>query len=168
MKEVLATVTTPHDCYDMRNKLVRKGLSFSPEQLGTWLRQMVESGLAIAQYVPDGQFEKKLVFEKSHTDSGEKKMGDMIEMYQELRQADSLRRAEKRESAPDQLRAHGISFEERNLGAHIIINNDGRLVDYWPGTGKWISRAADKKERGQSFASLAKYLGIPHSKGQLQ
>jgi hypothetical protein len=88
------------------------------------------------------------------------RMSDMIDMYRDMKQIDKERRAESRESAPDQLRAHGIQFTEHNGGAHLIILKGIVTVDYWPGTGKWISRSKGCMGGGRGFAELAEFLGI--------
>ena len=50
----------------------------------------------------------------------------------------------------------GISYEEKNGGAHLIVNHDGRTVDFWPGTGKWISRSGGDGRGVKNLIALLK------------
>ena len=63
------------------------------------------------------------------------------------RKAEQEQRRAARKSAPDKLRAAGISFTEHNKGAHLIIDAGGR-IDFWPGTGRWIVFGSKKKQEG--------------------
>lgn len=53
-----------------------------------------------------------------------------------------------RASSPKVLRYYGVPFETKNGGAHLICKSGGKVVDFWPGTGKWIVRGTDKSGRG--------------------
>lgn len=35
---------------------------------------------------------------------------------------------------------HGIKFESKNNGAHLIVTGLNGLIDFWPSTGKYIVR----------------------------
>jgi len=54
------------------------------------------------------------------------------------------------------LQKEGILFESKNKGAHLIVRHNGKVIDYWPGTGKFIDRATGKGKRG--IRPLLKYL----------
>ena len=58
------------------------------------------------------------------------------------------RRAGHRESSPAMLRGAGIAFEARNNGAHLIVQHNGRVADFWPGTGLFNIRG-DLDRRGK-------------------
>jgi hypothetical protein len=74
-------------------------------------------------------------------------------------QAESAeRRASNRQSSAEVLSEHGIQFEPKNMGAHLIVSHDGKVVDFWPGTGKYIPRDGGKPGRG--VFNLLKLLGI--------
>lgn len=51
----------------------------------------------------------------------------------------------------------GVIFEEKNNGAHLIVEGNDCFIDYWPGTGKWITR---KGEKGFGVRNLLSHLGI--------
>lgn len=67
-----------------------------------------------------------------------------------------VRRARHRRSSPEVLKGAGIDFETRNDGAHLIVQKNDRIVDFWPGTGLWITRATG--ERGRGVFPLVKWL----------
>ncbi len=72
-------------------------------------------------------------------------MGDMGEIFNDMKQASKEKRSRNRDSSAKILLAVGIAFETKNAGAHLIV--DGRY-DFWPGTGKWIERGTNRKGRG--------------------
>jgi hypothetical protein len=178
MREVLAETMTLLDGYDMRIKLLKKGLSYDPDQLCEWLRQMVKDKEAIAKEVPDGIGETKIVFAHPLFTVGqadqqliiirEFAVGDMIDMCREIKDAESARRSERRESAPDTLRARGINFDVRNGGAHLIVKTSNGCVDFWPGTQRWMSRLKNKAGQGRGFKSLFSFLDMPTEQGVTQ
>lgn len=75
------------------------------------------------------------------------------EMWREFKKYKQGCRTQRRENAPDQLRAKGIVFTEHNNGAHLILDTEMGFVDFWPGTTKWKFRS------GESGYGLAKLLG---------
>ena len=70
--------------------------------------------------------------------------------------ASKEKRAKNRVSSRHMLVAAGISFVEKNLGAHLIVTNNGYCIDFWPGTGKWIVRNGKLERRG--VKKLIKYI----------
>jgi hypothetical protein len=59
------------------------------------------------------------------------------------------KKASNREQSLGMLREAGVTVEEKNLGAHLIVTgHDGRKFDFWPGTGKWIERGSSTHHRG--------------------
>jgi hypothetical protein len=58
------------------------------------------------------------------------------------------RRAANRENSNRILRENGYDLEERNDGAHLIVSTAAGLIDFWPGTGKFIVRATRYEARG--------------------
>lgn len=86
-------------------------------------------------------------------------MGDMAEGFRELRRISQEQRSHNRQSGRQRLQRCGVKFETRNDGAHLIVNHNGKAVDYWPGTGKWISRA-DRTRRGRGISQLLRFLGV--------
>jgi len=75
-------------------------------------------------------------------------MGDMGDVWKEVNQYRKEKRELNRQNSADILKEKGIHFERKNMGAHLIINHNNKIVDFWPGTGKWIIRKTNKKGRG--------------------
>lgn len=65
---------------------------------------------------------------------------DIIEGFRGLKQARQEERADRRGAAPERLRAAGVAFESKNEGAHLIVRDGKRIIDFWPGTGRWWER----------------------------
>ncbi|PHS64367.1 MAG: hypothetical protein COB09_08310 [Thalassobium sp.] len=82
-------------------------------------------------------------------------MGDMGEIFNAMREDSKKRREANRANAPQILTDAGIEYESKNHGAHLIVTGSNCLIDFWPGTGKWISRNG-KKARG--VRSLIKHI----------
>lgn len=74
-------------------------------------------------------------------------------------QAESAeRRAKNRQSSAEILAERGVQFEAKNMGAHLIVSHDGKVADFWPGTGKYIPRGGGRPGRG--VFNLLKLLGV--------
>ena len=84
-------------------------------------------------------------------------MCDMIDLMRDLKKIKQEHRGNNRELAPELLKQAGISFESKNLGAHLIVSAGCSKIDFWPGTEKWISRGSVKK-RGFGIESLIKQI----------
>ena len=69
-----------------------------------------------------------------------------------------IRRANNRASSPEVLRRHGVEFETKNDGAHLIVTMGDMVVDFWPGTGKFITRGTSSKT-GRGVFNLLKLKG---------
>ncbi len=67
------------------------------------------------------------------------------------------RRESNRENSAKVLADHGVQFETKNIGAHLIVTHGGKTADFWPGTGKYILRGGGKPGRG--VFNLLKLLG---------
>ncbi len=85
-------------------------------------------------------------------------MGDMGDIFNAMREIGRERRATNRESTPAILTEHGVKFESKNGGAHLIVRHAGKTADLWPGTGKYQVRGAGKYRRG--VFNLMRDLGI--------
>jgi hypothetical protein len=75
-------------------------------------------------------------------------MGDVGDFWRDVSAARKEKRAENRESSPGILTKHEVQFASKNAGAHLIVSHGKFIVDFWPGTGKWIFRGGSKKGRG--------------------
>ena len=66
------------------------------------------------------------------------------------------KRASNRQWSTQHLVDKGIAFQSKNKGAHLIVESPIGLIDFWPGTGKWIVRSNKKTKRG--VRELIKYI----------
>jgi len=85
-------------------------------------------------------------------------MSGMADDFNAMRQDSQQRRAFNRESSKQILEHHLVQYQNRNGGAHLIVSHNDRVVDFWPGTGKWMARDFDVSGRG--VFPLLKYLGV--------
>lgn len=83
-------------------------------------------------------------------------MGDMGEGWAEYHKERQEKRASNRASSTKILEEKGISFERKNMGAHLIVSTKEGKIDFWPGTGKWIVRGGKK---GAGIKNLLKHIG---------
>jgi hypothetical protein len=56
------------------------------------------------------------------------------------RERSKQRRARNRETSTKLLADNNIPFQASNNGAHLIVSTKHGFIDFWPGTGKWITR----------------------------
>ena len=68
------------------------------------------------------------------------------------------RRADNREKSAAILTERGVQFESKNMGAHLIVSHGEHVVDFWPGTGKYIQRGGARQGRG--VFNLLKVIGV--------
>lgn len=85
-------------------------------------------------------------------------MGDMGDLFNAAREAGRERRASNRETTPEVLRQHGVQFQVKNGGAHLIVQHGGKVADLWPGTGKYQVRGSGGYRRG--VFNLLRELGV--------
>lgn len=87
-------------------------------------------------------------------------MGDMGEVFNEMKRMKKERRASNTESSTNLLIDKGVKFEAKNFGAHLVVHGkDGRLIDFWPSTGKFRVRG-HKRFQGGVFKMLRKYVEV--------
>lgn len=72
-------------------------------------------------------------------------MGDF---WRDVKAARQEKRADNRTASADLLRQAGIQFQAKNGGAHLVVTALGKTIDFWPGTGLWIVRGQQKRNRG--------------------
>ena len=71
-------------------------------------------------------------------------MGDMGETFRAWDEAKKKKKASNLEFSTEKLTKLGVEFESKNGGFHLVINHDGKLVDFWPSTGKYKFRTRKK------------------------
>jgi hypothetical protein len=85
----------------------------------------------------------------------EGKMGDTGDTYNAMRAEGQVKRSSNREKSPLYLEKHGIHFESKNNGAHLIVEGNDGYIDFWPGTGRWKARQG---ESGFGVRNLVKHI----------
>lgn len=81
---------------------------------------------------------------------------------QAMKEAGQARRASHRETTPELLRQHGVAFDTKNGGAHLVVRHAGKVADLWPGTGKFRIRPGERYRRG--VFNLLRELGVSPAK----
>lgn len=67
-------------------------------------------------------------------------MSDMGEMFNAYRTVRAEKKRDNLASSTELLRERGVQFEQKNDGVHLIVRGAGKVVDFWPSTGKFIVR----------------------------
>jgi hypothetical protein len=79
----------------------------------------------------------------------------MGEIWNIIKSESVEKRRRNRENGPKLLTERGFDFKSRNDGAHLIVEVEAVRVDYWPGTGKWISKTGIQ---GRGVFRLLRFL----------
>ena len=85
-------------------------------------------------------------------------MGDMGDDFRALKQHNKAKRAKNTKSSTEVLAENRIEFESKNFGAHLIVSSHKGLIDFWPSTGKFKLRSADKYQYG--IKNLLQVCGV--------
>lgn len=83
-------------------------------------------------------------------------MSDMGDDFREWKKRSQRKRESNRATSANILEANRIPFEVKNGGAHLIVGGGPCLIDFWPGTGKFIGR--DGKTSGRGVRNLIKAM----------
>jgi hypothetical protein len=81
-------------------------------------------------------------------------MGDVGEDFNALKKYRKEKKSKNLISSTNMLNENRIAFKSRNLGNHLIVEHNSFIVDFWPSTGKWISR------RGQSGRGVFNLINL--------
>ncbi len=81
---------------------------------------------------------------------------EMGDMWRDIKKSRQDKKARNRSYAPDRLSDEGIPFESRNGKTHLIVGEAPDIVDFWPGTGKWIPRSTRRARYG--INQLVQYI----------
>ena len=90
-------------------------------------------------------------------------LDDSVALWHHNREESKARRANNRERSAGVLSRHGVAFEAKNGGAHLIVKHEHLTADFWPGTGKFIFRneAMSTRERfGCGVFNLLRRIGV--------
>ena len=84
-------------------------------------------------------------------------MGDMGDLFRDLREISKRRRAHNKEWSTRYLVTLGIEFKSFNNGEHLKIDRD---IDFWTSTGRW--RVGQTMSRG--VKELIEYIKLTRGK----
>lgn len=74
-------------------------------------------------------------------------VNETTEMWAEYKTERQEKRKKNRITSAQILADHDVTFSSSNAGAHLIVQGRNDVIDFWPGTGKYITRGG-KKGRG--------------------
>ena len=80
---------------------------------------------------------------------------DLGDYFRDRKAHSKAKRSHNREHATMQLERDGIPYTSHNHGAHLVVDQEGIVIDFWPGTGFWRSR---KGTQGRGLRNLLVYL----------
>ena len=75
-------------------------------------------------------------------------MSEIADVNHVINEKRKQKRMSNRIHSAGMLKSAGIVFDVRNEGAHLIVESTEGLIDFWPGTGRWIVRKSGFKEYG--------------------
>lgn len=67
-------------------------------------------------------------------------MTTLGDFYAARRKRGQACRATRRVEGARLLRSRGVPFTSHNMGAHLVVTGRDGLIDFWPGTDKFITR----------------------------
>jgi hypothetical protein len=83
------------------------------------------------------------------------------EMWRAVKKDRQARNQTRGETALIILKEKGVKFEKKNFGSHLIVEGkNGKLIDFWPTTGKFKLRGS-KNYQGGIEKMLRKYVLEP-------
>ncbi|MGR3808600.1 hypothetical protein [Pasteurella testudinis] len=64
-------------------------------------------------------------------------MDDITAAWRAVKEYKRTKRAMNKKNNTLLLKTLGVQFVEKNLGGHLIIDFNGRKIDFFPSTGLW-------------------------------
>lgn len=95
-------------------------------------------------------------------------MSDTGDDFREWNKAKQEKRRSNRENSGQILFDRHIEFETKNNGAHLIVEGSDCKIDFWPGTGKYISRNGPSGRGVFNLIKLIQKERTPHKNGVAQ
>ena len=90
-------------------------------------------------------------------------MNEVSEMWRDHKAFKQGERAQRRDNAPDVLRAKDVYFTSHNNGAHLAVETPMGIVDFWPGTTRWATRQPTGL-KGFGLKTLLEYINPEFTK----
>lgn len=82
---------------------------------------------------------------------------EVTEMWRDHKTSRADKRAKNRLESARRLVAQGIEYTSHNDGAHLVVEHNSLILDFWPGTGRWKNRKTG--EYGFGVKLLLKKIG---------
>jgi len=80
----------------------------------------------------------------------------MGEVFNEWKKDKQAKKRSNERSSTNMLLDMGIEFESKNSGNHLVVGCGDTKIDFWPSTGRFISR--DGKHDARGINNLLKVL----------
>lgn len=74
-------------------------------------------------------------------------MGDMAEIFNAYKEGRKVKKRNNKKESTELLIKHDIKFTSKNNGSHLIVEGLFGPIDFWPSTGRFITRNG-RKGRG--------------------
>ena len=84
-------------------------------------------------------------------------MSEIGDVFSALKDKNKKKKIDNAAKSKELLISHGVNFEEKNFGNHLIINHGGKVVGFWPSTGRYIAHGGIK---GRGVFNLLKLIGV--------
>lgn len=75
-------------------------------------------------------------------------MSETTGMYRALHELNKQVKRKRTNDAPNKLAAAGLTFSDKNMGAHLIVSTGSGIVDFWPANEAWIPRGSGTRQYG--------------------
>jgi len=82
-------------------------------------------------------------------------VSELGEMHEAIQGNSRVNRANNREQSAKYLTDACVPFTTHNQGAHLVVEGKDCYIDFWPGTGKWITR---NNEKGFGVRNLVNFI----------
>lgn len=85
-------------------------------------------------------------------------MSDMGEVFKAWNESKKSKRHSNRKSSTQMLIDAGIEFTSHNCGIHLQIKRGPVTIDYWPSTGKWMTKGFRYGVTNRGIRSLLDFI----------
>lgn len=75
-------------------------------------------------------------------------MSDIGDTFKALKEVNREKKQDNLAKSTSLLVERGVAFESHNGGVHLVVSGSKGLIDFWPSTGKYITRYSRKDGRG--------------------
>jgi len=82
-------------------------------------------------------------------------MSEVGEISAAVKDANKEKKRKNQESSTQILIDKGVKFESKNGGNHLVVTGKESIIDFWPSTGKFITRNG-KLKSGRGVFNLLK------------